>query len=120
MRRAKQIFIIVLGVLFFCQNSFGQNSLQKIDWNKTPAFPISFSGISLVSPAANEYYHPFFRASAQDLNPRNRATMSVAKDMSVKNWAFFCRQELFIEKTLKIPIKVRMGSLAQANALEGK
>ena len=36
------------------------------------------------------------------------------------NLAFFCRQELKLEKVTKIPFKFRLGSVQQVDFLEGK
>lgn len=37
-----------------------------------------------------------------------------------KNLGFFCRQELKMDKSLKIPMRFRLGSIEQCNWLEGK
>jgi len=42
------------------------------------------------------------------------------RDSYVKNLAFFCRQELKLEKALKVPFRFRVGLLEQCNLLEGK
>lgn len=39
---------------------------------------------------------------------------------TVSNFAFFCRQEWIWEKKTRIPFRFRLGSLEQANKLEGK
>ncbi len=45
---------------------------------------------------------------------------SVQKDHYVHGLAFFCRQEIQLEKKLKVPVFVRLGSLEQCNILEQK
>lgn len=37
-----------------------------------------------------------------------------------KNIGFFCKEELKLEKTIKIPLRFRLGSLDYCNQLEGK
>lgn len=44
----------------------------------------------------------------------------IAEDFSTCTYGFFCREELKIEKATKMPIRFRLGSLAQCNYYEGK
>lgn len=44
----------------------------------------------------------------------------IAEDFSTCTYGFFCRQELKIEKATRMPIRFRLGSLAQCNYYEGK
>jgi hypothetical protein len=43
----------------------------------------------------------------------------VPHDMATKNFGFFCRQELNMQRA-KIPVAVRVGSMEQCNQLEQK
>lgn len=38
----------------------------------------------------------------------------------LQHLGFFCKKELMLEKAIKIPIRIRLGSLQQCNYLEGK
>ena len=48
------------------------------------------------------------------------AAVSIQKDFYVKNFGFFCRKELQLEKSVRFPVRLRLGSLEQCNTLEGK
>lgn len=45
---------------------------------------------------------------------------AVRKDLYIKNFGFFCRKEWQIEKSTRIPLRLRLGSLEQCNILEQK
>ncbi|MBR2649534.1 MAG: hypothetical protein IKD55_11880 [Sediminibacterium sp.] len=44
----------------------------------------------------------------------------VPADYTVKNWGFFCKKELQLEKATKIPFRFRLGTLDYVNRMEGK
>lgn len=72
----------------------------------------------------NTRMHFLSRANHQLLNnhPYQRLTtpISLSADHYVENLSFFCRQEYKWEKTTKVPLRIRVGTLQQCNALEGK
>jgi len=45
---------------------------------------------------------------------------SISADFSSCRSGFFCKKELTIEKAIKIPLRIRLGSLQQCNYYEGK
>ena len=49
-----------------------------------------------------------------------KPAFTLNKDHYVKNLAFFCRQELKLEKATGLPVRFRVGSLEQCKRLEGK
>ncbi|HXR82874.1 MAG TPA: hypothetical protein VN722_01065 [Hanamia sp.] len=51
---------------------------------------------------------------------KNLPLQAIPSDFSTCNYGFFCRQELKIEKSTRIPIHIRVGSLQQCNYYEGK
>lgn len=44
----------------------------------------------------------------------------IPQNFSTCNFGFFCKQELHVEKAIKIPLRFRLGSLQQCNYYEGK
>lgn len=44
----------------------------------------------------------------------------VAPDFISKHQGFMCRQEWLIEKKIKLPLRLRLGTLDYVNKLEGK
>ena len=58
--------------------------------------------------------------SAPKVNNNVSPTMLVSPKFYSSNLAFFCRQEIKFEKTTKIPLKFRLGSMQQVDYLEGK
>ena len=54
------------------------------------------------------------------LNEFKNTSQLVPENFYTKNMGFFCKQELVIEKAIKIPFRFRLGSLQQCNYYEGK
>jgi hypothetical protein len=46
-------------------------------------------------------------------------TIPVNPDYAKQHFGFFCKKELLLEKSSKIPMRLRLGSLEQCNYLEG-
>jgi len=42
------------------------------------------------------------------------------QDYYTTNLGFFCKKEIQVQKTIKLPVKFRLGSVAYCDAIEGK
>lgn len=49
-----------------------------------------------------------------------KVTAFVPVNFATCRWGYFCKQELRLEKQIRIPIKFRLGSIEYTNWLEGK
>ena len=45
---------------------------------------------------------------------------TIATDFAVHDFGFFCKKELRFEKSTKLPLRLRLGSLEYCDYLEGK
>jgi hypothetical protein len=85
---------------------------------------IVFALIFIPNSSFSQVLHPAkqrkFVLQTDSLPIRANTSFTLKKDDYIKNLAFFCRQEWKLEKALKVPIRLRIGSLEQCSRLEGK
>jgi hypothetical protein len=109
-----------------------------IFWNKFCGLVLFLLITGLCSPAQNTTFREFnttlpiknklstsgslihFTLPVFIVAKSQNAQQMVPADFYTCNIGFFCKKELLIEKTTKIPLRFRLGSLQQCNYYEGK
>jgi len=132
----KKMFLVVCISALLTGGAHGQNFLpqksklipERLEWRREAFhFPVlpgwdlsgpwkSFRGGVLPSrgPGMKGWRDPMTSAQLQGdgtVIPANRV---------VTHFGFFCRRELELEKTIRLPLRFRLGSLEYCNRLEGK
>jgi hypothetical protein len=112
-RRIK--FIVVLMVLFF-QKAAAQTQLSHLIPSHQLKINFVTGNVLNFSEHLVTRLDPLERAST----PSYKVPGTIQPDFYTRNFGFFCDKELRLEKSTKIPLKFRLGSLDYCNKLEGK
>jgi len=97
------------------QNISLHNNITFLKKVPSSAITISFSG-----RIQNEFSHHKNGGFHQVKNVYFSLPSVLSDDFATCNYGFFCREELKMEKAVKLPIRIRLGSLEQCNYYEGK
>jgi hypothetical protein len=111
-------FLIVLGAMFLSQKIFCQIEHLHVAGAK------AILNREVFNPPATTREENLIKVGAPALGKFSLLSgyeaLVIPQDHYVKNLAFFCRQEVKFEKSVRIPLRFRVGSLEQCNKLEGK
>jgi hypothetical protein len=121
-------FLVVWLTMFSCISGKGQNISKK--WELTPDFKHLWlpgtNAIFNISKAQARSYGGMYGGLLLSTGVILAKTMTsdqqyiIPADIYYMQSGFFCKREWEIEKATHIPLRFRLGSLADCNALEGK
>jgi hypothetical protein len=111
------IFTLACGTLYGQQPALQRNPFQT-DTLKNKSSGLIFSNISANGTQFSVYGTiPRFNIRVAQSTP---VVAGLQKDLYIKEFGFFCKKEMQIEKSIKLPLRFRLGSLEQCNILEQK
>jgi hypothetical protein len=74
----------------------------------------------LQNKTSDSVYHYFIFYNPIAINNQTKINQEIPPDFATCKYGFFCKQEMKFEKATSIPLRIRLGSLAQCNYYEGK
>ncbi|MEO5997670.1 MAG: hypothetical protein ABIN89_13100 [Chitinophagaceae bacterium] len=109
------IIIVVLLVLIF-EKSFSQQSFTGLP----PSQHLKINTLISKSSLGSGTEKPGVSILIKSSNQAFYSSLIILPDYYTKHLGFFCQKELQLEKTTRIPLRFRLGSLEYCNKLEGK
>jgi|GEM_PF-1057405 len=91
--------------------------MEKLPGARMSLTLISFNNLASITNTENQ---PLPKNSLLYFSFKNTDVPEIPADYSTCQYGFFCREEVKIEKATRLPLRFRLGSLAQCNYYEGK
>jgi len=113
--------IIVVSVLFLVQGvAYGQEQPKKSFQDTLVMAKLSIPAFYNRGTSLSLSERPVPDIQKQQEGRPGTVRFLLPADAYTRGFGFFCRKELQFEKTTRIPLRFRLGSLAYSNTLEGK
>jgi hypothetical protein len=115
-------FLVVWLTMFSCLSLSGQNLFKKDDLSPDfkhlwlPGVHAQFQGPDLKNPGGPGLSSGILLAGSMN----SEALYVIPSNIYYCQSGYFCKREWELEKATHIPFRVRLGSLADCNAMEGK
>jgi hypothetical protein len=112
-------------ILFFCMIFVaGRSFAQKNEWlGKKNLSILSFNQLKSKEKKSNWLsltQQPMAKTEINFYLRVNTTTPLLAPNFYTSHLGFFCKQELKLNKAIKVPFKFRLGTVQQCDWLEGK
>jgi len=109
-RTMRRWLICFLIYLFVCVETHAQYSLHNFQFKETVPIKPSYTS-RLLSPR-----HSSIAPIINAISP----VKIISENYYANHLSFFCSKELQVEKTTKLPLKFRLGSVSYTDKMEGK
>ena len=85
-----------------------------------PLQPLKINTLKSKTSNGNEVVKLGVSTLIKSPGPAFYSSLMILPDYYTRHFGFFCQKELQFEKTTKIPLRFRLGSLDYCNKMEGK
>lgn len=122
MKMRQRVFLLSAICIFICNAAgIGQTRFDfRVNKDSARALYISSKKLFKLQQSGNYNTGMLIYKAHPALLYRSSDLKIVPADYYTANFGFFCKQEWQFERTTRIPLRIRLGSLPYCNTMEGK